>query len=124
MASKIINEIAYCGLDCHGCPIYWATIEKDPVKKEKIRKAVIEIAKKQYGIEFTLDDITDCDGCKSTNGRLLSECYSCQIRTCAREKKLENCAYCPDYPCDTLENFFAKDPSARTHLDVIKMMLS
>ena len=123
MSATIINDISYCGLDCHGCPIYWATVEDDPVKKEKIRKAVVEIAKKQYDIDFSIEDITDCDGCKGKNGRLFSGCHSCQIRMCAQEKNLENCAYCPDYPCENLEDFLAKDPTARTHLDVIRTVL-
>ncbi|MFP4082491.1 MAG: DUF3795 domain-containing protein [Candidatus Aminicenantes bacterium] len=115
--------ISYCGLICQGCPIYWATREEDKEKKEKMRAEIARICKEQYGEELKPDDITDCDGCRTEKGKLFSASSKCQIRKCAREKGLENCAYCRKYPCENLKVFFASEPEAKTRLDLINRVL-
>jgi hypothetical protein len=112
--------VAYCGLTCQHCPIYLATREKDKEKREKMKVDIARICKEQYGMELSPEDITDCDGCKTAGGRLFSGCMKCEIRKCARQKGLENCAHCSEYPCEQLNKFFATDPSAKTRLDIIK----
>jgi len=111
---------AYCGLNCIRCPIYRATREKDEDKKKKMRIDVIRECKKRYGIELKLEEVTDCDGCLKEGGRLFSGSKKCEIRMCAREKKVENCAHCGEYSCEKLETFFITDPDARKRLDQIR----
>ena len=121
-----MNElVAYCGLVCHGCPIYWATKEPDEAKRDKMRADIVRICREQYGYgeDFTPEYVTDCDGCRTEGGRLFSGCEKCEIRKCARQRELENCAYCNDYACEKLEKFFENDPSAKARLDVIKSTL-
>ncbi len=119
-----MNEIvAYCGLVCQGCPIYWATRETDEEKREKMRTEIARICNEQYGSAFKPEDITDCDGCRTKNGRLFSGSEKCEIRKCARQKGLENCAYCSEYVCEKLQQFFINDPNAKTRLDVIRSKL-
>ncbi len=77
----------YCGLYCGSCPSYLATMEG---------KAV----------ELGLDE---CQGCKS---KVLapSWCAACTLKACAREKGVDFCNACVDYPCQELEDFAkAKD---------------
>jgi len=105
--------IAYCGLICQGCPIYWAT-------REKSKAEIARLCKEHYGMEYTPEEITDCDGCRTEGGRLFSGCLKCPIRECARQKGLENCAYCSEYACEELKQFFVTDPGAKTRLDVIR----
>ena len=112
--------IAYCGLDCLSCPIYTATRLQDKEKKKEKREEILHLIKEHYGIEFKLEDITECDGCMSETGRLFSGCKDCPIRECARQKELESCAYCDEYVCGTLEEFFAKEQKAKTRLDKLK----
>jgi hypothetical protein len=112
--------IAYCGLSCRTCPIYLVTREKNREKQKEKRKEIVRLLKTHYGLEFKLKDITDCDGCMSETGRLFSVCNDCSIRKCAREKKLENCSYCEKYICKTLEEFFAREPSAKEKLEKIR----
>ncbi len=115
------NEmIAYCGLDCHSCPIYLATREHNKEKQKEKREEILQLINEHYGLEFKLEDITDCDGCMTETGRLFSTCKDCPIKKCARKKELESCAYCEDYVCKTLEEFFAKEPDAKTRLDTIR----
>ena len=115
--------IAYCGLTCHTCPIYLATREKNDEKKHKMRIEIAQEIKKIYGQDCKAEDVTDCDGCKTESGRLYSGCRQCEIRKCAREKSIENCAHCDKYACEKLEKFFTTDPEAKKRLDTIRSTL-
>ena len=117
------ENVSYCGLICQTCPIYLATREQNPKKKHEMRVDIARQIKEHYGQEIKPEDVTDCDGCKTENGRLFSGCNSCQIRKCAKDKAIENCAHCSEYACDKLQEFFIKDPQARERLDVIKSEL-
>ncbi|MEJ2567937.1 MAG: DUF3795 domain-containing protein [candidate division WOR-3 bacterium] len=112
--------LAYCGLDCLSCPIYLVTREPDKEKQKEKRKEIVRLIKEHYGQEFKLEDITDCDGCTADTGRLFSTCKDCTIRKCARQKKLDNCAYCGEYVCETLEEFFSKEQTAKIRLDKLR----
>lgn len=119
-----MNEvIAYCGLVCHSCPILLATKEKNARKRNQMRADIAEQIKKLYGEEYRPQDINDCDGCKSESRRLFSGCRRCEIRKCAREKSVENCAHCDEYACERLEKFFATYPEAGKRLDAIRSAL-
>ena len=115
--------LAYCGLICHSCPIYLATREKDEEKRRKMRVDIAQEIKKRYGQECKPEDVNDCYGCRAETGRLYSGCMKCQIRKCARERNLENCAHCDEYPCEKLEKFFHTDPEAKKRLDAIRSTL-
>jgi len=116
-----MNEsLAYCGLLCNGCPIYLATKEVNTTLKARMKSVIAQMSKELYGLDQKPEDITDCDGCWSANDRLFPGCLQCQIRICAREKELENCAYCIDYPCGKLNDVFKSDPAAKMRLDFIK----
>ncbi len=116
-----MNEsVAYCGLICQTCPIYLATREENKAEQEKMRVEIARFCKEQYGMEYELKDITDCDGCRTEEGRLFSGCKNCHIRKCAKQQGYENCAYCNEYVCTKLEELFVMDPSAKTRLDQIR----
>ncbi len=89
---KVYELVAYCGLTCQGCPIYWATREDDHEKQQKMRVAIARLGQEHYGVKMQPEEITDCDGCRTENGRLYSGCKECEIRSCARERKVESCA--------------------------------
>ncbi len=112
--------VAYCGLLCKTCPIHLATRHENKDEQARMRAEIVKLCKEQYGISYKLEDITDCDGCPTESARLFSASKNCLIRKCARAKKLENCAHCPEYACGTLEAFFKKDPTAKVRLDKIK----
>ncbi len=114
---------SYCGIICQGCPIFMATQEKDKEKKEKMRVEISRLTKELCDMELKPEDVKDCDGCRVEGGRLFPESKKCKIRKCAREKGVENCAYCNEYPCEELKAFFASDPDAKARLDVIKCRL-
>lgn len=115
------ENLAYCGLICEKCPIYLATIEPDEDKKHQMKIDIAEQIKKHYGQETGPEDIGDCDGCRADTERIF--CSGCEIRICAIEKGIENCAYCTDYPCKPLEKLFTTDLDAKKRLDAIKNSL-
>ena len=115
------ENLAYCGLACHSCAIYLATREQDEEKRYKMRVDIAQEIKKRYGQETRPEEVGDCDGCKAETASIY--CTSCEIRTCAKEKDIQNCAHCNDYACDKLQGFFTKDPQARERLDAIKSAL-
>jgi len=107
--------IARCGLVCTECEAYLATQRNDAGELEALVKKWGEM----FGKELKLKDVL-CDGCLSAAGRLCAYCYQCGVRKCAEERKLENCAYCPDYACETLTGFFQMAGKAKENLEKIR----
>jgi hypothetical protein len=103
--------IAYCGLECHRCDTFLATKNNDGEK----RAAVIQRWFK-YTSELIKPEDVNCDGCFSNNGKLFPYCQTCDIKTCGMEKNVVNCAYCPEYPCEKLEQFFHVVPESPKRL--------
>jgi hypothetical protein len=120
---EIHKRVAYCGLLCAGCPIYWATREKDREKQAHMRDYIARICREHYGMPLRPEDVTDCDGCRAKTGRLFSGCRNCEIRKCTRRRKVESCAFCAEYACAKLQKFFDKDPSAKTRLEMVRNIL-
>jgi len=112
------ENLAYCGLICQTCQIYLAAREPDEEKKYKMKMTIAQEIEKLYGKECKPEDVGDCDGCKTEDGRLF--CTDCQIRICAIEKGIASCAYCHDYPCEALEKLFTTDLGAKKRLDAIR----
>jgi hypothetical protein len=109
------KKIAYCGINCNECPAFLATQKDD----DNERKKVAEMWSKQFNTEIKPEDI-NCDGCLLESGRLFGYCRVCEIRKCAQEKSVKNCAYCDDYPCDKLSKFIDNVPEAKAILDEIR----
>jgi hypothetical protein len=112
--------IAFCGLVCHTCPIYLATREENKEQQTRMRTHIAHVCNEKYGVSYEPKDISDCDGCRTEQGKLFAASHACKIRTCALQKGVENCAHCPDYICDKLETFFVAEPDAKTRLDVVR----
>ena len=110
--------IAFCGLNCAECPTFLATLKND----DRMREKVALDWSKMYKTQLKAKDI-NCDGCLAEKGRLFSHCNVCEIRKCGREKKIENCAHCNEYPCQKLNNFFVMVPHAKLALDEIRKTL-
>lgn len=115
-----MNElIAFCGIACHECGAFLATQTDDNAK----RKEVAELWSKQFNSEIKPEDI-NCKGCTSEEDVRFSYCRVCEIRKCAEEKKVVNCAHCESYPCDKLSEFLKMVPEAKQKLDEIRSKLT
>lgn len=100
---------AFCGLNCSTCPIYSATRVSDPAERQMKRAEIAAEIRTRYGKDFTEDQITDCDGCRSDTGKLFSGCSECEVRKCAKERNVESCAFCPDYACEKLRGLMLSE---------------
>ena len=107
--------IAYCGLVCNDCGAFIATQNDDDVK----RKEIAALWTKEYKHDFKPEDI-NCEGCLSTGENVFIHCNHCEIRKCAQEKGVVNCAYCNDYGCKKLTEFFKMVPDCKAALDEIR----
>ena len=111
--------IAYCGLLCNECGAFIATKNNDNEK----RAEVAQMWSKQYNTNMKQEDI-NCDGCTSNDdGCLFNHCKVCEIRKCGKEKNILNCAYCDEYACEKLEEYFQILPDAKQRLDRIRSEL-
>ena len=110
--------IAFCGLSCTGCDAFPAN-QKKMTADEKIK--VAEKWTMLYGRGHTIkpEDI-HCDGCQSNGGTVFHYCSMCEIRKCGKAKQVKNCAYCADYACEKLTNFFKMAPDAKANLEQIR----
>lgn len=118
--------IAYCGLNCATCRIYLVAREKNPEKQKEMKRQIALYIKEHFDPKIRVDDITDCDGCTVKGGRLFSGCQKCDVRKCAMEKGIKNCAYCSEYACDKLNRMFAsegEEGGGKKRLDAIKAKL-
>ena len=107
--------ISFCGIGCHECEAFEATQNDDNKKRIKVAKQW----SKQHNTTFARHEI-NCDGCKSQTGVLFKYSWTCDVRQCAVEKELENCAYCPEYPCEKLNPIFRVVPGAKARLDALR----
>jgi hypothetical protein len=106
--------IAFCGIVCSECPAFIATKNDDDNKRRETAKLWSE----RYKAEIKPEDI-NCTGCLSEE-KVIGHCKVCEIRKCGRGKKVKNCAYCNEYVCEKLDNFFKMAPEIKTALDKIK----
>lgn len=107
--------IAYCGINCSECPAYVATQKND----DRLRTETAKKWSEMFKASIKPEDI-NCDGCRADSKRLFSQVTDCEIRKCARNKNLENCAYCSEYPCAKLKELFAFVPEAKATLEEIR----
>lgn len=113
-----MTEMAYCGLNCEECPVFQATQNRDEVHK---RWLAAEYSSQE--LCFTTRDMT-CHGCK-TPLRLESRmCQGCQIRDCASQQMVKNCAHCIQYPCLLIRRFVSTETDARTSLELERELIS
>jgi len=112
--------IARCGLICSECEAYLATQNDDAAERQRLA----EVWSRQFQSEIKPEDI-NCDGCLTESGRQIGYCAMCEIRKCAQERRVENCAHCDDYACETLVAFFGQssDSKAKATLDEIRAQI-
>jgi hypothetical protein len=100
--------ICYCGLYCENCAIKAKVGPAAEALYKEMCKAGYEsfIDYLPSGTEFwkflkyTAQNGT-CNSCKDGGGD-----PGCKIRICAREKKVEMCPLCSEYPCAKITDFF------------------
>jgi hypothetical protein len=87
---------AICGLWCKSCVAYIGTHEQ-PTRLELLSKST------GHPVENL-----KCNGCRSN--RLTWYCQTCKIATCARDKGVEFCGSCHEFPCELITAFHGSLP--------------
>lgn len=88
---------AVCGLLCKSCVIYIATKENNTALLNRIAGS----------LQLTLEQV-QCHGCRSNI--LSGHCQVCYFRDCTKNKEIEFCSECNDFPCSRLKEFQTKMP--------------
>jgi len=81
---------APCGLDCFNCEIY----------EDNLTEEFARMLNEKTGVPVMA---LSCKGCRLQNGahwHLPQE--GCATLTCAKEKGLDLCCHCTDFPCELL----------------------
>lgn len=86
----------YCGYRCHLC----AARSKNPAERKKL----VDGWRKFFGHQDYTAENVQCDGCKA-NGKLADK--QCQARPCAKEKNLEYCMLCNEFPCEKVRKLMS-----------------
>ena len=112
-----MSIIAYCGLDCAGCPVLVATKTNDQALKEKTaREWSAQFAAFTGRNDLRAEEMV-CDGCRAADERVFLGCRVCPMRTCAREQKFATCAECGRFEsCEQLNGFFTQAADAKERL--------
>ncbi len=103
MAQEVTLDphIAYCGLDCAGCDVYRATkLDDDGLRQQYADKVKID-----FKVEIEPETV-NCHGCRDERPKT-GFCAYCEVRKCAIDRNLENCAACDDYGCEKLQKVHA-----------------
>jgi hypothetical protein len=110
--SEKLKFVTYCGLYCDLC----AERTRIPRRAAALRQAMADEGWPYWGpsmpgfAEFWqfLHELTHggCPGCRAAGGY-----PECQIRSCARERNVELCSQCTDFPCEHLETLAARYPT-------------
>ena len=110
------THACYCGLCCANCAVKAKVEPAARVLLEEMKKAgfeeVIRYIPGGDGFwPFLRGMATDgmCGSCKDGSGGD----PGCAIRICAKDKGVQMCAFCGEYPCEKMEAFFGKNPALR-----------
>ncbi len=102
---------SYCGLDCEVCDAFVATKNNDSQLKAQVAQRWSKLYKKTINPE----DV-HCRGCKSQGTQGIYCQSMCRIKPCCREKGIQTCAHCPEFPCGDLKEVFSFSKEAERRL--------
>ena len=93
--------ICCCGHDCARCLTYLATVHND----EALRRQSQEFYQSEFGIDIPPEDI-HCHGGRSEDVFCL--CRACPFVKCCRERGVDACSDCTEYPCGSIRAYQEK----------------
>jgi len=108
---RILNYLAPCGLDCGRCADYRNGEIKELSLKllsklgnyskvAKIKSNKLPIFENYFHFETILTSFSkaSCSGCRGDN--VLCPLDNCAAKTCYKEKGVDFCFQCTEYPCE------------------------
>lgn len=91
----------YCGHDCARCVTYRATVENN----DELRRQSQKFYKEKFDKDIPIEQI-HCTGGR-TKG-IFNLCKGCPWMKCCKERKINTCSECPEYPCPPLADYIVK----------------
>ena len=114
--------MCYCGLYCENCAVKAKVEPASKVLYEEMKKAgfedIIHFIPDGEGFWRFLKTISQegaCISCQEGSGN-----PGCAVRICAKEKEIEMCALCGEYPCDKFDEFFKTYPTLKNDNDILR----
>jgi hypothetical protein len=83
---------SYCGIYCAACPV---AVYGETGRADEFMACFSRIPKEELA----------CGGCKSSH--VYAGCRVCTFRDCARERGVDQCVACADYPCAAYRKWHA-----------------
>jgi len=99
--------IGICGDNCFYCPRYKATKSGSVEELEKVKELWVRLGLRKP--DFPVQNMV-CYGCKPEN-----KCAYVELCACVREKGVENCGLCDEYPCELINTAFDQSEKLRSH---------
>ena len=87
-AMSLLDAVAPCGIDCGNCSLYQS--RNDSALMERLLARGIPREK------------LPCDGCRSVKGDCPVIAEKCETYVCVRQKEVDFCFGCADFPCSKL----------------------
>lgn len=107
--------VCYCGLYCGNCAVKAKIEPAAKVLLNEMKAAGFEeiISFIPGGTPFwsflvNMPEGGICISCKDGSGN-----PACKVRLCAKQKDVETCAFCEDYPCEHMNEFNETYPSLK-----------
>ncbi len=99
-------KTAACGIDCSECASYKVTANQDLDAAELIVDWYRERGwiGENEGAEAVLKKAPLCNGCWGDNDDSFFKC-GCHMLKCCKEKQLNHCGECSDFPCEQYNEF-------------------
>lgn len=110
-----LRYVTYCGLYCHLCANLARIPQQSAVLRETLQKegwgyfgqyALRGFKEFWAALETLSESDKTCQGCRGGCGD-----PDCGIRKCARDKQVEVCSFCPEYPCHQIEALAKRYPN-------------
>lgn len=99
--SKLFSMPCYCGHDCAKCITYIATQRND----DKLREQSQRFYKEAFGLDIPPQKF-NCEGGRSNN--VFELCQGCPFVKCCKDRGVDACSKCPEYPCKEISDYQAK----------------
>ena len=104
------KKLAACGIDCTECGSYKVTMEQDLNAAEGLVEWYRNMGwiEKDEGAEAVVKKNPLCKGCWNSTDDCFFK-HGCGILICCKEKQINHCDECSDFPCERYNEFASKN---------------
>ena len=89
------RKLTMCGYCCDMCQAFVRNI-----RKKDEREQLAGYWKRYYDLDIPVENM-NCDGCRCKKAEARRIDDACPVRACVLSRKLNACAECENYPCET-----------------------